>query len=109
MVTQKTPDGKEALEITINTKSTRGKHYRIIEVGYVTPHGGLSRTLLPWLPGVRGRCQGIGLPRHAEMVPFVMLLMPHVKALPSWVVTLLVGVVVIIAIREEFIACEQKL
>jgi hypothetical protein len=35
-----------------------------------------------------------------------MLLVPHVKALPSWVVTLLVGVVVVVAIGEEFITCE---
>jgi hypothetical protein len=43
------------------------------------------------------------------MVPFAMILVPHLKALSSWVVTLLVGAVVIGAIEEEVVACEQEL
>jgi hypothetical protein len=38
-----------------------------------------------------------------------MLLVPRVKALSSWVVTLLVGVVVVGAIREEFVAREWEM
>jgi hypothetical protein len=69
----------------------------------VTPRGGLSHT------GVQGWCQGVVLPRHVEMVPFAMLLVPHVKALSSRVVTLLVRVVVVGAVEEEAVACEQEL
>jgi hypothetical protein len=53
---------------------------KLLEVGYVTPRVGLSRTLLPWLSSVRGRCRGV-LPRHVELVPFVMLLVPRMKTL----------------------------
>ena len=42
--------------------------------------------------------------RHAPLVSFIMLLVPNVEALPSWVVTLIVGVVVIEAIEEEVVA-----
>jgi hypothetical protein len=38
--------------------------------------------------------------RHTELVPFVMLLVSQVEALPSWVVTLLVSAIVIEAIGE---------
>jgi hypothetical protein len=75
----------------------------LLEVGYVTPRGGLSHT------GVQGWCQGVVLPRHAEMAPFAISLVPHVKALSSWVLTLLVRVVVIGAVEEEVVACEQEL
>jgi hypothetical protein len=81
----------------------------LLEVGYVTLREGLSHTLLPWLPHVRGCCHGVVLSGHAEMVPFVMLCVPRVKELSSWVVTLLVGAVVIGAIGDEVIACEQEL
>jgi hypothetical protein len=43
------------------------------------------------------------------MVPLVMLLVPHVKALPSWGITLFFEAIVVGAVREEVIACEQEL
>jgi hypothetical protein len=79
----------------------------LLEVGHVThPREGMSITLLPWFPGVWGRC--VVFPRHAKLVSFVMLLVPYVKTLPSWVVSFFVDAVVVGAIREEFIACEQE-
>ena len=54
----------------------------LLEVGHVThPREGMSITLLSWFLGLWGRC--VVFPRHAELVPFVMLLVLRVKALSS--------------------------
>jgi hypothetical protein len=48
----------------------------LLEVGHVT-QGGLSLTHLHWFPNVWG--WHVVLPRHAELVPFIMLLAPTLK------------------------------
>jgi hypothetical protein len=42
--------------------------------------------------------------KHAELVPSVVLIVIYVEALPSWVITLLVGDVVIQVVGEQFVA-----
>jgi hypothetical protein len=74
----------------------------------VTPHGGLSYTLFPWISSVWSKCRGVGLSRHAKLVPFIMLLVPYVEALSSQVVTLIIRVVVVRAIEEEVVAHGQE-
>jgi hypothetical protein len=80
---------------------------KLFEVGHVTPWRGLGLTQLSCFPSVWW--WHIILPRHVEMVPFVALLVTHVEALPSWVITPLIGVVVTQAVGKQFVSCEQEL
>jgi hypothetical protein len=51
---------------------------------------------------------GVAILRHAKLVSFSVLLVLDVEALPSRVVTLIVGVVVIRTVREVVITCGQE-
>jgi hypothetical protein len=81
----------------------------LFKVRDMTPREGLIRTLFPWFSSVWCWCRGVGLLRHAKLVSFSMLLVFGMEALPSRVVTLIVGVVVVGTVREVVVTCGQEM
>lgn len=79
----------------------------LFEVGHVTHWRGLGLTRLSCFPSVWG--WHVILPRKAELVPFITLLETNVEALSSWIVTPIVGAVVIRAVGKQFVPREQEL
>ena len=70
----------------------------LLEVCVLTPHGGLNRIPFPWFPSVWCWCRGVAILRHAKLVFSSMLLVLGVEAFSNWVVTLIVGALVVGAI-----------
>jgi hypothetical protein len=75
-----------------------GMQFAELLEGHVTPRRGLDPAQLSCLPSMWG--WHVILLRHAELVPSIVFVVTLVEALSSWVVTHLVGVVVIRTIEE---------
>jgi hypothetical protein len=70
----------------------------------MTPRRGLGNILFPRALNAWCWSRGVIFPGHSKLVLFFVLLMLSVEAFPSWVVTLVIRVVVVVAIVEVVFA-----